>query len=97
MIVVRSPHAHAVIKNIDITLALAVPGVVAVLTGEDYNADGMGDIIGGSPRKRRDGTPMYRPPGPALTRDRVRHIGQAVVFVSSARPQTRQRMGPRPS
>ena len=81
MIVVRSPHAHAVIKNIDITLALAVPGVVAVLTGEDYNADGMGDIIGGSPRKRRDGTPMYRPPRPALTRDRVRHIGQAVVLV----------------
>ena len=44
MIVVRSPHAHADIKNIDTTPALAVPGVVAVLTGEDYDADGMGEI-----------------------------------------------------
>lgn len=81
MIVVRSPHAHADIKNIDTTPALAVPGVVAVLTGEDYDADGMGEIMGGSPRQRRDGTPMYRPPRPALTRDRVRHTGQAVVLV----------------
>jgi len=81
MVVLRSPHAHADIKSIDASAALEVPGVIAVLTGEDYEADGLGGIIGSSPRKRRDGSPMFRPPRPALTKDRVRHVGQAVALV----------------
>src|SRR6202030_4260890 len=39
-----SPHAHAVIKSIDTAAAEAAPGVVAVLTGKDYVADGLGTI-----------------------------------------------------
>ncbi len=66
----RSPHAHADIKGIDISAAAAMPGVVAVLTGEDYAADGLGQVTGISPAQRRDGTAMFRPPRPALTRDR---------------------------
>ena len=77
----RSPYAHAAIKSIDATNALAQPGVIAVLTGEDYEADGMGEITGPSPRKRRDGSVMYRPPRPALTKDRARHVGQIVAVV----------------
>jgi len=38
---VRSPHAHARIRRIDVTGALAAPGVIAVLTGADAAADGL--------------------------------------------------------
>ena len=44
---VRSPHAHAVIKSIDASAALAMPGVLAVLTGEDYRAAGYGGFAQG--------------------------------------------------
>src|SRR3569832_1565530 len=37
----RTPHAHAVIRSIDTTAARAVRGVIAVLTGKDWIADGM--------------------------------------------------------
>ena len=77
----RSPHAHADIVRIDTSKAQSMPGVLAVLTGEDYAADKLGEVTGISPLKRRDGSPMYRPPRPALTRDRVRHIGQSVAVV----------------
>ena len=79
--ILRSPHAHAVIRNIDCSKAAAMPGVVAVLTGADYAEDGIGEITGGSPRQRRDGSVMYRPPRPALTEDAARHVGQAVALV----------------
>ena len=77
----RSPHAHADIVRLDKSAAEAMPGVLAVLTGADYAADGLGPVRGISPLRRRDGSPMYRPPRPALTRDRVRHIGQSVAVV----------------
>jgi carbon-monoxide dehydrogenase large subunit len=77
----RSPHAHAEIVNIDKTEAASLPGVLDILTGEDYAADGLGVVRGISPLKRRDGSPMYRPPRPALTRDRVRHVGQSIALV----------------
>lgn len=77
----RSPHAHAQILSIDTQAAQDMPGVVAVLTGADYAADGLGFVRGLSPAKRRDGSPMFRPPRPALTTDRVRHVGQAVAMV----------------
>ncbi len=41
---VRSPHAHARIRAIDISAAMAVPGVLAVLTGRDFVADGLRPI-----------------------------------------------------
>lgn len=78
---VRSPHAHADIKSIDTAAASAQPGVIAVLTGADYAADGLGQVLGGSPHKKRDGSPMFRPPRPAITTDRVRHVGQIVAVV----------------
>ena len=77
----RSPHAHADISNIDTTAATDVPGVIAILTGEDYFAEGLGLLESVTPGRRRDKSPMYRPPRPAITRDRVRHVGQIVAMV----------------
>ncbi|MCG8542875.1 MAG: xanthine dehydrogenase family protein molybdopterin-binding subunit, partial [Alphaproteobacteria bacterium] len=80
-VMVRSPFPHADIKGIDAAAAEAAPGVIAVLTGADYAADGLGEIRGGTPYKRPDGAPMFRPPRPAITNDRVRHVGQVVAIV----------------
>ncbi|MBT6274480.1 MAG: xanthine dehydrogenase family protein molybdopterin-binding subunit, partial [Chromatiales bacterium] len=79
--VVRSPYAHTDIGAIDASQTLAQRGVLAVLTGGDYAADGLGDITGPSPHKRRNGQPMFRPPRPALTLDRARYVGQPVAMV----------------
>jgi carbon-monoxide dehydrogenase large subunit len=80
-IMVRSPHAHAAIKAIDVVEASGMPGVIVVLTGADYASDGLGSITGPSPYQRRDGSTMFRPPRPALTSDRARHVGQIVAMV----------------
>ncbi|NQV57063.1 MAG: xanthine dehydrogenase family protein molybdopterin-binding subunit [Rhodospirillales bacterium] len=80
-IFLRSPHAHADIVSISADAARQMPGVLAVLTGADYEADGLGNVTGASPGKLRDGSPMFRPPRPALTNDRVRHVGQAVALI----------------
>ncbi len=79
--VVRSPHAHARILKIDVSRARAAPGVVAVLTGEDWAKSGFGDLPTAGGKKRRDGGKMYRPKFPALTSDKVRYVGDPVVFV----------------
>ncbi|MEE2760550.1 MAG: xanthine dehydrogenase family protein molybdopterin-binding subunit [Pseudomonadota bacterium] len=77
----RSPHAHAEINSIDTAEAKAMPGVLKVLTGGDYAFERLGPVRGISPGKQRDGSPMFRPDRPALTNDRVRHVGQAVALV----------------
>jgi aerobic carbon-monoxide dehydrogenase large subunit len=79
--VLRSPHAHALIKSIDTSKAKAAPGVLAVLTGEDWDNSGFGDLPVPSGPKRRDGSPLYKPRYRALARDRVRWVGDYVAFV----------------
>ena len=79
--VLRSPHAHADILSIDTSKAAAAPGVLAVLTGDDLAADGIGDVPVGSGRQRPNGEPMFRPPYPALVRNKVRRVGDYVAFV----------------
>lgn len=78
---VRSPHAHARIRSIDIEAAKLAPGVAAVLTGHDVVADGLGMPKANMPRKRPDGKPMFAPQRPALVTDRVRYVGDPVVMV----------------
>ena len=85
--VVRSPHAHARIRAIDGADALRVPGVLAVLTGADLAADGVGDLPSDGSRKRRDGSPAFRTPRPALARERVRHVGDPVALVVAETPE----------
>jgi aerobic carbon-monoxide dehydrogenase large subunit len=78
---VRSPHAHARIRSIDVEAAKKSPGVVAVLTGHDVAADGLGMPKANMPRKRPDGKPMFAPQRPPLVTDRVRYVGDPVVMV----------------
>jgi carbon-monoxide dehydrogenase large subunit len=79
--VLRSPHAHAKIRAIDVAQAKVAPGVVLVLTGADWKRSGFGDLPVPGGQKRRDGSPMYRSPYPALAQDRARWVGDYVAFV----------------
>jgi carbon-monoxide dehydrogenase large subunit len=79
--VLRSPHAHAKIRSIDVSKAKAAPGVLAVLTGDDWIKSGWGDLPVPGTHKRRDGSQNYRPRYPALVKDRVRFVGDYVAFV----------------
>ena len=79
--VLRSPHAHARIRSIDPTRARSAPGVLVVLTSEEWIASGWGDLPVPAANKRRDGAPNYRPCYPALVRDRVRFVGDYLAFV----------------
>ena len=78
--VLRSPHAHARIRSIDLSRARAAPGVLAILTGADWQASGWGNLPVPGGLKRRDGS-VFRPPYPALVKDRVRFVGDYVAFV----------------
>jgi aerobic carbon-monoxide dehydrogenase large subunit len=80
-VVLRSPHAHAKIRSIDVTPARSAPGVLAVLTASDVKAAGYGDLPVPAGLKRRDGSPMYKPRYPILAEDRVRWVGDSVAFV----------------
>ena len=79
--VLRSPHAHAKINSMDTAAAKAAPGVLAVLTGEDWNNEGFGPFPVMVPRLRRDGSPMHPGTRTALPTDRVRLVGDDVAFV----------------
>ncbi|HEX9809888.1 MAG TPA: xanthine dehydrogenase family protein molybdopterin-binding subunit [Alphaproteobacteria bacterium] len=80
--VLRSPYAHARIRAIDTSKAKAAPGVLAVLTGADWEASGYADLpVPKSAWKRPDGSPMYRPRYRALAKDRVRWVGDYVAFI----------------
>ena len=78
---VRPPVAHADILSIDIEQALAMPGVIAVYTGADWQASGYGDMPLRTHLKNADGTPMAATPYPALASVRVRHPGECVAMV----------------
>ena len=80
-VMIRSPHPHARIIATDTDQALALPGVLAVLTGADYRADGLGLIPCLDECQKRDGSPMWVPPHPALATDRVRYMGDCVAMV----------------
>ena len=78
-VMVRSQHAHGIIRRIDTTAARAMPGVLAVVTGADLAAAGYGGLKCFPPLKNRDGTPMKKPLRPALPTDRVRFVGDPVA------------------
>lgn len=76
---VRSSEAHGIIRNIDTETAKGMPGVLAVLTGEDLKAyQGLKCTL---PIKSRDGSPIKYQPRPALTSDKVRFVGDPVACV----------------
>ena len=75
----RSNVANGVIKNIDISHASTMPGVLAIFTGDDFTE------VGGNPAgwliNSRDGTPMHEPKRPVLAHGKVRHVGDAYAAV----------------
>ncbi len=80
-VILRSPHAHAGISDIDTAAAIAAPGVLAVFTGADVAADGLGTMAPTVSRKRPDGSPMFARPHPGLAVDAVRYVGDPVALV----------------
>ncbi|TKB22134.1 MAG: xanthine dehydrogenase family protein molybdopterin-binding subunit [Mesorhizobium sp.] len=78
---VRSPHAHAQIKKIDVKKAQGMPGVIGVLTGKELKADGIGNLICGWMIHSKDGSPMKMGAWSPLAVDKVRYVGDAVVIV----------------
>src|SRR5262249_26626658 len=78
--VLRSPHARPRTRWTDPRRAKAAPGVRAVPPGADWQASGGGALPAPGGLNRRDGT-SFRPPYPALVKDRVRWAGDYVAFV----------------
>ena len=79
--VLRSPHAHAEIRGIEVGAALRSDGVLAVLTGADLAARGLGAPTPALVGRRADGRPGYACPQPLLAQGRVRFAGQPVAFI----------------
>jgi len=79
----RSPHAHARIRAIDTAAALAMPGVAAVLTGDDLKADGVGGLPCAWPVVGKGGVPCKEPAHPPLAQGKVRCVGDALAFVAA--------------
>ena len=89
---VRSPHAHAQVGRIETAAALATPGVVAVLTGEDAAADGVKPVthtpMPGNPFEDlvRERDVSFVAPHPPMPADRVRFAGEIVAMVVAETP-----------
>lgn len=77
----RSPHAHARIKSINLETARRSPGVVAIFTGQDMAKDNVGSLICGWTVKDKKGNPHIAPPHMPLAVDAVRHVGDQVAVV----------------
>ena len=79
--VVRSPHAHARILGIDKAAALALPGVLAVLTGKDAAGEEIGAIACEWLPDPLPGDRVHRPKQPILVTDKARHVGDRIALV----------------
>src|SRR5258705_9096869 len=80
-VMVRSHHAHGVIRRIDTAAARAMPGLLAIYTAADLAAGGIGPLPPRQVMNNRDGTPMLSPVRYALATDKVRHVGDPVAVV----------------
>ena len=87
--VVRSPHPHAHIRNVDFSAARALPGVVATFGGADCLAAGLNPIPHDPLPKTKFDMKLHAPGGGAvfigphllLPADKARHVGEAVAAV----------------
>jgi aerobic carbon-monoxide dehydrogenase large subunit len=80
-VMVRSGHAHGVIRKIDTAVARGMPGILGVYTAADLEAAGIGPLPPRQVMNNRDGTPMLSPTRYALATDKVRHVGEAIAAV----------------
>jgi aerobic carbon-monoxide dehydrogenase large subunit len=87
----RSPHARARIEDIDISEAVALEGVAAVLTGRDMAADGLGDLPCGWMVKQKDGRDMVSAPHPPLAHSLLNYAGEPYGIVIADDVETARR------
>jgi aerobic carbon-monoxide dehydrogenase large subunit len=80
-VLLRSPHAHAHITAIDAAAARAAPGVLAVLTGADADADGLQPMRPTVEANVQTGEPFAFAPQPLLAQGKVRHVGEPVALI----------------
>ncbi len=78
---VRSPHAHAKIRSVDKTAALAAPGVIGILDGQDVADAKINGLPCGWLINSANGEPMKEPPHPILAFEKVRYVGDHVAMV----------------
>ncbi len=78
---VRSSHAHGIIKGIGTAAAKAMPGVLGVWTGADLASSNYNPFTCGLPLKSRDGSPLKQTSRSALATDKVRFVGDPIAFV----------------
>src|SRR5882672_3230721 len=79
--VLRSPHAHARIRKLDLAAAQAAPGVALIMTGDDLVEANLGVMGVPFQRKRPDGSPMFARAFLGLAQGTVRYVGEPVAFV----------------
>ncbi len=81
MVLLRSPHAHAKLREVDTLHARSAPGVIAVYTNKDLAGAGIKPLPCVAVMPNRDGSPMFIPERHALAKDRVAHLGEPVAMV----------------
>src|SRR6516162_10760643 len=79
--VLRSPHAHARIRKLDLASAQAAPGITLIMTGDDLVEAKLGVMGVPFQRKRPDGSPMFARAFLGLSQGRVRYVGEPVAFI----------------
>lgn len=78
---VRSPHAHARIRSVDISNAESMPGIVKIYTGKDIADAGVNGVPCGWQVDFKNGDTMKEPLHPLLCNDKVLHVGDGVAMV----------------
>ena len=79
--IVRSSHAHGIIRGIDTSAAKSMPGVLGIWTGAEMSAADYNPFTCGLPLKNRDGSPLLQTNRMPLMTDKVRYVGDPVAFV----------------
>ena len=88
--ILRSPHAHANLKKVDVSQAKAAPGVIDIFTGSDMAADEVGSLPCGWQIHSKDGSPMHEPGHPPMAVTKVRHVGdQVAIVIAETKSQAR--------
>jgi len=80
-VVLRSPHAHARIAGVDTSAARAMPGVLAVLTADDAQDDGLQPLLPTATANAQTGEPFAFAPQPVLATAKVRYAGEPVAVI----------------
>jgi carbon-monoxide dehydrogenase large subunit len=80
-VVLRSPHAHAQIERIHTATAGAGPGVLAILTAKDAQADGLQPLRPSAEANATTGERFAFAPQPLLAAGKVRYVGEPVALI----------------